>query len=75
MNGAIASIFGFLNAVAAIAIIAIGFIGGTIMTTQYPSAPLIGIVLGLLIAALFCGPMALLVAMLGELKRIRKLTQ
>src|SRR4029077_4425821 len=37
----------------------------------YPAAPMLVVALGMLCAAVFCGPMALLVAMLGELKRIR----
>lgn len=75
MNRAMAEIFGFLNAVVAIAVIAVGFVIGNYASSLYhePSYTVLGIALGVLLAAMFCGPIALLVAMYGELKRIRKI--
>ena len=75
MNTAMTLIFGFLNALAALAIIVVGFVAGNMIGHVYylPGAASIGAALGVLVAALFCGPMALLVAMHGELRHIRKL--
>ena len=80
MNRAMAEIFGFINALAAIVIIgAGGLIGHELSRYYYAFSPdtgtVVGLIGGALVASLICGPVALLVAMLGELTRIRKLAK
>ena len=74
MNRAMAKIFGFLNAVVAIVIIAASIYVGDMTSHLYKlsNGALVGLVAGVFVAALLCGPMALLMAMLSELTRIRK---
>lgn len=83
MNRAIAEIFGVLNALAAIAIILSGtFLGQTLWgaytytSVNHSIHVSLGLIVSLLasvfVAVILCGPMALLIAMLGELTRIRQ---
>jgi hypothetical protein len=80
MNRAMAEIFGVINAFAAIVIIGVGGLIGHQLGRHYfafspDTGTVVGLVGGALVASLICGPMALLVAMLGELTRIRKLAK